>query len=74
MNKELVALETTDTIGEPGTSIQKRVIEQMKEWDRDRLFEELKSFVLETGEGKLSNLFFDDIATEEEHAAGQLKK
>lgn len=55
-------------------NVLQRVIEQMKEWDKDRLIQELESFILQADEKLLVNLFFDDIATEEEHAADKIQR
>lgn len=53
-------------------TIQERVLKAMQEWDNERLRSELTIYISEESEDVLENLFFDDIATEEEKAEGKL--
>lgn len=54
------------------TNIQKRLLCVMKEWDSMRLRNELEMYILSKSDKELEDLFFDDIATEEEHVLGKL--
>lgn len=54
------------------TSTKLRILEAMKDWDEERLKNELEFFINATSDEKLEEQFFDDIATEEEHKAGKL--
>ncbi|MFD1736275.1 hypothetical protein ACFSCX_06810 [Bacillus salitolerans] len=54
------------------TNIQRRVIEAAKSWDEERLHIELGFLILTQADEKLEELFFDDIATEEEHKESKL--
>lgn len=54
------------------TPIKKRVLEVMKEWETERLRSELSVYIESDTDEELSNMFFDDIATEEEYEAGRL--
>lgn len=52
--------------------IKKRVLEVMNEWENERLRSELAVYIEADADEELSNMFFDDIATEEEHEVGKL--
>lgn len=54
------------------TPIKKRVLEVMKEWESERLRSELAVYIETDTDEELSNMFFDDIATEKEHEVGKL--
>lgn len=54
------------------TNIQQRVIEAMKDWDSIRLRSELEVYIKTDSDEELEEMFFDDIATEEEQQARKL--
>lgn len=69
-----VATEEEYQTGIKTGEIKKRIIDGQKQWEASRLMDELKVYFLNSSDEYLENLYFDDIATEEEYEKEKLSK